>query len=50
MNFISQFVDAALWASFRSLPPNEAMVAVVSTDMIVWWQQKIGKEWEKEIS
>jgi hypothetical protein len=28
-------VEAALWASFKSLPPNEAMVAVVSTDMFV---------------
>lgn len=28
-------VEAALWASFKSLPPKEAIVAVVSTDMIL---------------
>ena len=32
---ILQPVVLALWASLSSLPPNEAIVAVVSTDMVV---------------
>ena len=31
---ISQLVVEALWTNFRSLPPKEAMVALVSRDMI----------------
>ena len=31
---ISQLVEEALWAHFRSLPPKEAMVALVVTAMI----------------
>jgi len=30
---ISQWVEEALWESLRSLPPNEAMVAVVFMDI-----------------
>lgn len=33
LNFISQPVVDALWASLRSLPPKQAMVAVVLTDI-----------------
>lgn len=34
MNFISHFVVVAAWLSFRSLPPKEAMVAFVVTDIL----------------
>ena len=46
MNAISQFVVEALWVSFRSFPPKEAMVAFVWTDIVggaggggirTWW-------------
>lgn len=33
MKFISQRVDVAAWLSLRSLPPKEAMEALVVTDM-----------------
>jgi len=34
LSFISQPRVVALWVSFRSLPPKEAMVAVVWKDMM----------------
>ena len=34
LSFISQFVVEALWVSLRSLPPKEAMVALVWRDMM----------------
>ena len=34
LNFISQPVVDALWASLRSFPPKQAMVAVVLTDIV----------------
>lgn len=34
LNFISHFVVVAAWLSFRSLPPKEAMVAFVVTDIL----------------
>ena len=34
LNFISQPTVDDSWASFRSLPPKQAMVAVVLTDMM----------------
>jgi len=34
LNPISQLVVEALWVSFSSLPPKEAMVALVVTDII----------------
>ena len=35
MKPISHLVEVAAWVSFRSLPPKEAMVAFVVTDMVV---------------
>ena len=32
---MSQLVEEALWESLRSLPPNDAIVALVCTDIIV---------------
>lgn len=42
MKPISQLVVEASWVSFRSLPPKEAMVALVVTDMIRI-MQRLGK-------
>ena len=38
MKAISPLVVEALWESLRSLPPKEAIVAFVWTDIVVgWW-------------
>ena len=31
---MSQLVEEALWESLRSLPPNDAIVALVCTDIV----------------
>ena len=35
MKAISQLVEEALWESLRSLPPKDAIVAFVCTDIVV---------------
>lgn len=49
MKFISQPVVVALWASFNSFPPKEAMVALVVTGMVTflfWMRQERKKTME----
>lgn len=46
MNFISHFVVVAAWLSFKSLPPKEAMVAFVVTDILMYLPMLEGEKKE----
>jgi len=43
-------VVVALWLSLSSLPPNEAMVALVVTDIVKFEESEIGKFAGRNIS
>jgi hypothetical protein len=54
LKFISQLVVEAAWEHLRSLPPKEAMVALVVTDILMYvevnWGFGRGSDREREMN